>query len=360
MLKITNTLIADNTSVFDGAAAVLYVKAASEATFYNCTVANNKTNASGTNFYGLYNDVNVNVFVRNSIFTGHSTADFHAKQANGITLEYSVYEKLGNASAGTGAIPYVPANDVLYLDGANRNYWLAPGSIALDVGNADATVVNNNNGYYLHAVNHNRGYDLAGNYRLKGAATPYNVDAGAYSGGVIPQVIVTIETDGVNNDGEIDHSDDFDADGSPYRISLREAYDYIGKYYVGGNFNDFNSFAYTPTSEAYKVIRFDHGVKDCVLESEIVSEKTYTIEGTNLDGVNVTVHGTTAPIDPQNPSEPVRIFNVQTGTITSNNLNLADTIARADVNDAFATYGKGGAIYTSQCQYVILFKRLKI
>ena len=353
VLKITNTLIADNTSVFDGAAAVLYVKAASKATFYNCTVANNKTNASGTNFYGLYNDANVNVFVRNSIFTGHSTADFHAKQANGITLEYSVYEKLGNASAGTGAIPYVPANDVLYLDGANRNYWLAPGSIALDVGNADATVVNNNNGYYLHAVNHNRGYDLAGNYRLKGAATPYNVDAGAYSGGVIPQVIVTIETDGVNNDGEIDHSDDFYADGSPYRISLREAYDYIGKYYVSGNFNDFaNSFKDADGTQnpgvVYDTIRFASGVENCRLAKEIVSEKTYTINGTNLGNVDVAVHGSktlTSPGANIAATNAGRIFNVQSGTITANNLSLTNGFARSNDPAYAATYGMGGALY---------------
>lgn len=112
-------------------------------------------------------------------------------------------------------------------------------------------------------INNDRGDDLAGNYRLKGAATPYNVDAGAYSGGVIPQVsggviTVTIEDDGVNNDGEIDHSDDFNADGSPNIISLREAYDRIG-----GGFNE---------------IRFASGVKKCRLVKEIVSEKTYTID----------------------------------------------------------------------------------
>jgi hypothetical protein len=345
VLKITNTLIADNTSVFDGAAAVLYVKAASKATFYNCTVANNKTNASGTNFYGLYNDVNVNVFVRNSIFTGHSTADFHAKQANGITLEYSVYEKLGNASAGTGAIPYVPANDVLYLDGANRNYWLAPGSIALDVGNADAAIVNNNNGYNRLPANNDRGYDLVGNYRLKGAAAPYTIDAGAYTGGVTPQIIVTIEDDIVSR------ANDFKGDGSANIISLREAYGYIAKRYVSGNFNDPASFVTTPPGVGYDTILFASDVNNCRLTSgEISTNKSFAIIGTKPTGPHVTVHGYANMTDPgPNPgaTTATRIFNVQSGTIQATNLNLRNAFARASEDESTSepTYGKGGALY---------------
>ncbi len=202
-------------------------------------------------------------------------------------------------------------------------------------------------------INNDRGYDLAGNYRLKGAATPYNVDAGADSGGVIPQVIVTIETDGVNNDGEIDHSDDFYADGSPYNISLREAYDYIGKYYVSGNFNDFaNSFKDADGTQnpgvVYDTIRFASGVENCRLAKEIVSEKTYTINGTNLGNVDVAVHGSktlTSPGANIAATDAVRIFNVQSGTITANNLSLTNGFARSNDPAYAATYGMGGAIY---------------
>ena len=357
-LKITNSLIADNIALLTTFSphSGVYVGGSANASIYNCTIANNIVGNNNPGSRGVYGAGSGAVGVYNSIVSGHTGSAFY-KTSGTFEVKNSVVEPgSGNVTIddafNTIYSPTSSPTQPLYVNTAGKNYRLAKNSIAIKRGNVQD--VSNNNGYCLTVNNDQRGYDLDGNYRYKIVGADSYLDAGAYAARV-PSIVVTIQTDGPEGNGEIDHTDDFYSDGAPNKISLREAYDYVGKYYCGGDFNDFaNSFAAADEtqdpSEVYSTIRFASGVKNCVLASEIVSEKTYTIEGTNLGGVNVTVHGTATPIT--NPAtdlvttDATRIFNVQSGTITANNLNLANTLARPSENYP-ETYGKGGAVYVA-------------
>ncbi|MDD3589467.1 MAG: hypothetical protein PHO46_04260 [Thermoguttaceae bacterium] len=360
---ITNTLIADNIALSHNChtSSGLYFEGGTGA-MYNCTVANNsvRDDLTGALEYGVYNNSNTAFSVHNSIVVGHETSDFRAKKA-ALNVTYTLYEKPGtnpNVNIGIGSIQYAPATHGAIFTAEHNGYcksryWLAPSSIAIN--NGHRPYVSNTNGYNLNAQNNQRGYDLAGNWRLKGATEPYDVDMGAFSAGwvVVPMIVVTIEEDIVN------HSDDFYADGSPRNISLREAYEYVGRYYYSGNLNDFaNSFAVTdgtqPLSEVYSTIRFADNVENCYLTSEIFSEKNYAIVGTRpIPADNVTIHGTVSRSNPAAgdglaATDATRLFNVRGNTtITATDLNLKNTYARASQTEetTSSTYGKGGALY---------------
>jgi hypothetical protein len=369
-LKIANSLIADNTafratSPDNGAAVfVSYM----QAYIHNCTIANNAVNSGGnvTGSCGVYaSDYTQQVYVYNSIVTGHTSA-FRAGTGTTFEVKKSVVE------VGSSAVPIdftngnnfsYTAGDPLYVnagEAANGKYWLAKNSQAKNKGSDEYVTVLN--GYILTTENNNRGYDLSGNYRRKGSSGAYTVDAGAYAAfePFTQDIFVTTSSDILDSEGKVDHTDDFCADGSPKTISLRDAYDYIDTYYVGGNFRDFaNSFKETTTSDAFKTIKFAADIAGCRLTKELVSTKTYMIIGTRPGAPNVAIRGSDTPplADPIGNdiynTDAVRIFNVQAGTITATNLNLKNTLARAYVGDPSTPSGKGGAIYiASDAKYV--------
>mgnify|MGYP000880872146 CR=1 FL=1 len=364
VFTMTNTLVADNIAVCDNCkqGAGVYFDGASGA-MYNCTVANNTvytSPAGATNHteHGVYGASSSSFQVNNSVFIGHDTADFGAQNVSApVVVKHSVYANKGtnqNSTVDNTDTEYIPATHGALFTSLHNNfyyskYWLAPNSVAINHG--DPSYVDNAYGYNLNQQNNNRGYDLAGNYRLKVVAPDDDVDAGAFSAGWNPvsNIVVTIEDDIVN------HADDFFADGAPNRISLREAYEYIDRYYIGGNLNDFeNSFGTTDGTDygdhVYKTIRFASNVKNCYVTREIVSEKEYTIDGSSpIPGdASVTVHGTASRSDPGAglaATDAVRIFNVKSGYIDAFNLNLKNTFARAKSDETSLNDGKGGAVY---------------
>lgn len=347
-LTVANTLIADNYACTNCLRAAGVHFNGTMLTMNNCTVANNDLyHTPDSGGYGLINyaDSNHNeIKVYNSIFVDNNGGDFLAASGGKIHVFSSLVEDSASSSViFDNTTPFTGLYSDLFFDKASGNYTLAEESPAINLGDPLYDF-----GYILIPENNDQGYDLAGNYRLKDGA----VDAGAYTGGIAPWVLVTISED------EYDHTNDFFADGTPNRISLREAYDYIERYYRGGNFNDFaGSFAVDDGTAAdpYSSIQFAAGITSCVLNSEIVSEKTYTIQGENRGGVNVTVHGSETKTNPGtfsatniNASDAVRIFNVQSGKITAYNLSFANALARVDRNDTTSPeYGKGGAIYVA-------------
>lgn len=142
----------------------------------------------------------------------------------------------------------------------------------------------------------------------------------------------------------LDHTDDFNADGSPNRLSLREANDYLNRYYRGGDFNDFeNSYGYVDRYSyedgVYQTIQFAGNVQNCFLDSEILVMGGGVIEGKNSNGVNVTVQGSA--------DNTGRLFNIQDGFLATYNLNFANTFARANASEPASIEGLGGAVYVA-------------
>ncbi len=103
---------------------------------------------------------------------------------------------------------------------------------------------------------------------------------------VAPAIMSGIVTVTLGDDGPINHSDDFKADGSPNRITLREAFDYVGK-----------SSAGTAAAGFYQgliqTIEISESVETIELDSQIVFE--YTPSSRELDST-ITVNGNSATI----------------------------------------------------------------
>ena len=176
-------------------------------------------------------------------------------------------------------------------------------------------------------------------------SVPYEISVTTLS----PSVVVTIVDD------EYDHSNDFDDNGNPLNISLREAYDYVNRYFVGGTLNssvenadildnsvwvivedendisfEDGSYFYTDASgkkrSVYKTIEFQNEANPVTLDFPIVSNKTFTINGVTENNGQVIVSGGLS----------TRIFEINAGTITAENLVL--TCGNAENGD-------GGAVY---------------
>jgi hypothetical protein len=341
-LILANSLIADNTALRANDPnshrdSAILVGGSASAFIHNCTVVKNSAkNSSGneTGSHGLYRSSHATVEVHNSIFTHHTCSAFWSTTGTTFKVMNSVVEKgNSNVTVSGNSLYDSTSSEPLYVDAANGKYWLAKDSLAINRGSNQ--YVNASYGYIITPENNSRGYDLAGNYRRRVSGASYTIDAGAYAA-LLPSVTVTLENDVVNAD------DDFFADGKPNQISLREAYNYIDTVYLGGNFRA-PSFANVASGSNYNTIQFAANVSQCVLNSQIVSEKTYTIKGKNPNNVNVTVRGSAAN-NFVNP-DAARIFYVKSKTITANNLNLANAAARSADAEYASANGKGGAIY---------------
>lgn len=341
-LILANSLIADNTALHSNDPnshrdSAILVGGSASAFIHNCTVVKNSAkNSSGseTGSHGLYRSSHATVEVHNSIFTHHTCSAFWSTTGTTFKVKNSVVEKgNSNVTVSGNSLYDSTSSEPLYVDAANGKYWLAKNSLAINRGGKE--YFDASYGYIITPEDNKQGYDLAGNYRRRVSGISYYIDAGAYAA-LVPSVTVTLENDVVNAD------DDFFADGKPNQISLREAYNYVNTVYLGGNFRA-PSFANVASGSNYNTIQFAANVSQCVLNSQIVSEKTYTIKGKNPNNVNVTVRGSAAN-NFVNP-DAARIFYVKSKTITANNLNLANAAARSADAEYASANGKGGAIY---------------
>ncbi|MBR5758113.1 MAG: hypothetical protein IKX88_05915 [Thermoguttaceae bacterium] len=156
-------------------------------------------------------------------------------------------------------------------------------------------------------------------------------------------IAVTCNDEDGNENGN--HTNDFNADGTPKCISLREAYDYVNRYFVGTSFDGLNNlgnwrrvtdesalsynastgqYYYVDDGKCYvvfKTITFADDVRNVSITSELETSKSFTIKGV-VDNNGVGVSISPAFDDNTNAFINSRIFNVQSGSIVAENLVL--------------------------------------
>ncbi len=362
--QLVNTLLCDNELGANNTGVISASSITNSLKLYNCTVAGNTSSSAPTATGGIYyngasNGLKLyNTIIVNNAFDSSETASNIYFASSNTTSD--AYRCVIGANAGSNYTLNLNDSSVLFNDFqdtifTDATYSVHELSVAFNAGNND--YVTTENGY--------DGYDAKGNVRVQNDSVEIGAIETASVALGVPQIIVTIETD------DVDSTDNWNDDGTPNKISFREAYEYVGKvfnvdaarstvgtiatkYAAGFSDSEIESSAYALAKEAYtngtsvdlttldeydsnrvytfsssvpySVVTFADGISTVALNSQLDVAKDFAIDGTTINGV-VVISGESAN----------RILNLGNGT----------EVYLSNVSFQNGVWQEGGAVYVA-------------
>lgn len=304
---ILNSLFYDNTVFGNSGATAISVN--SKADIVNCTIADNYGGSAAVSYTcDGYHTIANTIFCDNfnakgdeiNVQKGEHAWKQHVECWNSITRQTNVWDEAHNLITDFDRTEIFNETDPRVSEWESFKYMLCDDSIAIDAGNSEVAE--------SFGITNFNCFD----YFYKDRFMFESIDIGADEWHEVaeevkfaPRLIVNAEDD------VLDHSDDFNMDGSPRHITLRDALDYAGKYFDADGFDRgdyatvydaFISVGNKVSPEAtynenleyvsgvYQTIYFAENVNSVKLDSTITVEKNCKIDGraVNLEAASRT------------------------------------------------------------------------